>query len=89
MNTKIIKNIPFTSTLYDRIRFWLRDNISPQYAIAFEDDELDDFNNAAKFQGEGWRLLIRISADNKTGEAVVQIEDDVLAVNFALIVGGL
>lgn len=89
MNTKIIKNIPFTSSLFDKIRFWLRDNISPQWDLSFSDNELDDFNNSANFQGAGWKLIIRISDDYASGEAIVQIEDDVMAVTFALVVGGL
>jgi hypothetical protein len=85
MNTKIIKNIPFTSKAFDKIRFWLRDNIGPQHQVAFSDDELNDFSNTAKFQGQGWVLFVRINESHTAGEAIVRIEDDTQAVMFYLV----
>jgi hypothetical protein len=85
MNTTIIKNISFMSSAYDTVRFWLRDNIGPQYQVNISDDELDDFSNRAKFKGQGWEMFVKINEEHTAGEIIVRIEDDTQAVMFSLV----
>jgi hypothetical protein len=81
MNTTTIKNVAFNSPSYDKIRMWLRDNVSPQSTDICHDD---DTENLVIFSGPGWSMEI-IIADNKSSTIIVDIEDDNLAVMFALI----
>jgi hypothetical protein len=88
MNRTTINDISFTSKQYDKIRMWLRDHISPQDLDVHLEERWDSFgpafDNSVVFGGIGWRLYISIDTNHKTGTATVDIEDDTMAVMFAL-----
>jgi hypothetical protein len=88
MNRTIINDISFTSPQYDTIRMWLRDNISPQDLDIDSEERWECFGNAfdntVVFGGVGWRLRISIDTAQKAGSVTVDIEDDTMAVMFAL-----